>query len=320
MRYGAGVRRAMHGHLWTLLPQLAHRVAPRPIPRDEPWEATFDDPERGSIRLTGWLRTRPGCRTLVVLLHGLGGSHDSRYVRSMACVCDAAGLPYLRFNMRGADRSGEDIYHAGTTTDLRVMLSSPPLAAYDTVYVIGFSLGGHILVRWATEADRDPRVRAIATVCAPLDLRYGAHAIQRPLGRPYQWHVLNGLKDMHRSAVRRGRLPALRGGVESIRTILEWDDRVVVPRFGFRSRSHYYESQSAGPRLAEMDLPTLFISAEADPVVTAAQVRPWLHGASDAVDVAWTEGGHIGFPHLLLRGRDVGPLEPQVLRWLLTRR
>lgn len=312
------MRQVIHGHFWTLLPQLAHTIVPERAPRDEPWETHLDDPVMGRLRLTGWIRARAHHDTLFVLIHGLGGGHDSRYVMSMARACDRAGASYLRFNMRGADRSGEDVYHAGTTEDLRAMLASEGLARFSRIYLVGFSLGGHIVMRWATEPGRDPRVAAIATVCSPVDLAYGAEAIQRPLGRPYQWHVLNGLKEMYRAAViRRRPLPASLARVEEIRTILEWDDEVVVPRFGFASRQAYYDSQAVGPRLAAMEVPTLFIAAEADPVVTAEQVRPWVAQASDAVQVAWTGGGHIGFPHLTIDGADAGPLEPQVLRWLL---
>ncbi len=312
------MRQVIHGHFWTLLPQLAHTISPEHAPRDEPWETHLDDPTMGRLRLTGWIKARPHHDTLFVLIHGLGGSHDSRYVLSMARACDRAGVSYMRFNMRGADRSGEDIYHAGTTEDLRAMLRSPSLRSFTRIYLIGFSLGGHIVMRWALDPGRDPRVAAIATVCAPLDLAFGAAAIQRPLGRPYQWHILNGLKEMYAAAKLRGRpLPVTVERVRGFKTIFEWDDEVVVPRFGFASRHDYYTSQAAGPRLSEMALPTLFIAAEADPVVTAEQIRPWIAQASPAVQVAWTGGGHIGFPHLTIDGHDEGPLEPQVLRWLL---
>jgi hypothetical protein len=64
------------------------------------------------------------------------------------------------------------------------------------------------------------------------------------------------------------------------------------------------------------------VAAEADPMVTAAQLRPWLADASSAVEVAWTErGGHVGVPDDLVLGLgDVGPFEPQIVRWLLRHR
>lgn len=316
------MRQSLIGHFWTVAPHVAHLVRPERAPRDEPWDTFVEDPAWGPLRLTGWLRARAHSDTLVVILHGLGGSAESRYVVRCARACDEAELSYLRFNMRGADRSGEDIYHAGTTDDLRAMLRSPALASFERIFLVGFSMGGHAVMRWGTEPGRDPRVKAIASVCAPLDLRYGAHHIQRPAGRPYQWHALRGLREIYRAASTRRPLPITVERANAIRTILEWDEEVVVPRFGFDSREQYYESQSAGPRLSTMEVPSLFIAAESDPVVTPGQLRPWLAEASDAVEVAWTRGGHIGFPDLFLGGRDTVlpriavPLEPQLIRWL----
>lgn len=316
------MRQSLLGHFWTLAPHVAHLVARGRALRDEPWETFVDDPKWGPLRLTGWLRTRTRGDSLVVLIHGLGGSAESSYMLRFARACDEVGLAYLRFNMRGADRRGEDIYHAGQTEDLRAMLRSPALASFERIYLVGFSMGGHTTMRWGTEPGRDPRVKAIAAVCSPLDLRFGAHHIQRPAGRPYQWHVLRGLKEIYRAARTRRPLPITVERANAIRTILEWDDEVIVPRFGFESRRHYYESQSAGPRLATMEVPSLFIASRADPVVTADQLRPWLAEASDAVEVAWIHGGHIGFPDLVLDGqgtvphRAAVPLEPQLLRWL----
>lgn len=311
------MRRSILGHFWTVGPHFAHAVRPTVLPRDEPWDATLVDSQVGAVRLTGWLRARPTSDTLVVVIHGLGGNVESRYVVRAAKAVDEAGLGYLRLNLRGADRSGEDLYHAGLTDDLRVALASPSLARFTRIHVLGFSMGGHVALRWAAEPGRDPRVRSLVAVCAPLDLEFGARAIQRPLGRPYQWHVLRGLKEMHRAALVRRRLPP--ADTSGIKTILEWDEAIVVPRFGFRSRQAYYEQASAGPLLGTLDLPTLFVAAEADPMVTADQLRPWLAAASPSVEVAWTaRGGHVGFPDDLDLGLgDVGPFEPQIVRWIL---
>lgn len=313
------MRRSFHGHLWTVAPHLAWTFGgAEPGPRDEPWDTTVLDPALGSVRLTGWLRARPYSDTLAVIIHGLGGSADSRYMLRTAKAAHDAGLSYLRLNMRGADRSGEDLYHAGLTQDLRAVLASPDLAPYSRVFVIGYSLGGHVALRWASEPGRDPRVCAVAAVCAPLDLAYGARTIQRPLGRPYQWYCMRGLKAMYRAAAARRPVPVPVEHVMAMGTVLEWDRAIVAPRFGFASREAYYEEASAGPRLGAIELPTLFVAAELDPMVTADQIRPWLEIASPAVEVAWTErGGHVGFPDDLDLGLgDVGPLEPQIMRWL----
>lgn len=315
------MRSALAGHFWTLRPHIRNQVFPSTAPPDAPWEGEVADATRDAtwtrrVRLSGWLADRGGASALVIV-HGLGGSAESRYVRELAGHAGRRGLSYLRLNMRGADLSGEDIYHAGLTADLRTALSSPELRRFSSIFVVGYSLGGHIALRWASEAGRDPRVRALVTICSPLDLAYGAHAIQRRLSRLYEWHVLRGLKAMYRAVCRRrDEVPLSWPQAARIQSILEWDHKVVVPRFGFESRDAYYARMSAGPLLARADLPTLFIAARADPVVTADQLRPWLRNASASVEVAWTAGGHVGFPDRLDLGLgQTDRLEPQLLAW-----
>lgn len=309
---------SFHGHFWTVQPHLRDVLFPPRPPRDEPWSTTLTDPQRGELRLTGWLRAAPEDRSCVVLLHGLGGSANSRYLVRMARAVASEGLAYLRLSVRGGDRSGEDIAHAALTADLHAALASPALASFDHLYVVGYSLGGHLALRWAVEEARDRRVRALACICSPLDLAVGARALQRPLGRPYQRHLMSGLKEVFRAVDLRQRpLPATRARVEAMRTLYEWDEELVAPRFGFDGHEDYYAKASAGPWLPRLAIPTLFVAAEADPMVTAAQLRPWLAEASEAVEVRWTAGGHVGFPPGLDLGVGrPGPVEPQVAAWL----
>ncbi|MGE0791147.1 MAG: YheT family hydrolase [Sandaracinaceae bacterium] len=310
----------LHGHLWTFFPYAASVVRPPRVVSGDPFEATVEDPQYGALTLRGELIRRDPAR-LVVILHGLGGSSDSRYVIDAANTAADLGLSALRANMRGADRSGEDVYHAGLADDVRAILSSPALSGYSHIYLLGFSMGGHILLRWATEPGRDPRVRALAAVCSPLDLSFGAFEIQRPMGRPYQWHVLRGLKESYAAIAGRRPTPVPVDEALAISTILEWDERIVVPRFGFDSRAHYYASMSAGPRLDRVGVPSLFVAAENDPIVSAAQVRHWLVRPNQPVEVAWTtRGGHVAFPRdLRLVGEHPGHVDAQILAWLLQR-
>jgi predicted alpha/beta-fold hydrolase len=312
------VRRALHGHFWTVQPHVVATLRPPQPPRDEPFTARVEDPTYGALRLTGWLHAPPGEDELVVVVHGLGGMADSRYVVNMARQLAREGRAYLRLNLRGADRSGEDIYHAGLHADLHGALASPQIARFRRLVLVGFSMGGHVSLRYAADPGHDPRLRAVVAICAPLDLAFTAEAFQRPQGRIYQPHVMSGLKEMYVAASRRGRpLPIPVEDVQRLETVLEWDDEVVAPRFGFRDRHDYYARSSAGPELRRVDVRTLFVATEADPMVTAEGLRPSLEAASDAVEVAWVPGGHVGFPSRL-RIQDGPPtnLEGGVLRWL----
>lgn len=308
------------GHLWTLAPNIRHRARPWLAPPAEPWTASLRDPDIGDIELSGALHRGAAqpARALVVAVHGLGGTIDSHYVVRTAQAAVASGMDCLRLALRGADRKGADIYHAGLTADLDAALQSPALADYRDVYVLGYSLGGHLALTYAL-APGDPRVRAVASVCAPLDLAASGAAIDHPRAALYCGHVLSGLKQIYAAVARRRPVPTPLASVLRVRTIRAWDRLAVVPRFGFVSVDDYYQRVSVGPRLAGAQLPALVLSARADPMIPAATVAPHVHALPAHVTHRWLDqGGHVGFPGGLHLGHaDAAPgLQTQVLAWL----
>jgi uncharacterized protein len=312
------------GHLRTLL-TLARRRLRRPYaPPAEPWETHVVDPDVGPVGLRGWL-SRAGGDRLLVALHGLGGSADSRYLWELAPVALAADWSVLRLSFRGADRRGEDFYHAGLTADIHAALAAPDLAGFVDVAVVGYSLGGHTALRYATEAG-DARVRAVATVCAPVDLAAGQRSLDRLAAAPYRFYVMRHLKEIYREVAARGpargrAVPIPAAEADGISTILEWDERVVAPRHGFAGAADYYARASVTPRLHALRVPTLTVLAEDDPMVPAATVRRHLSPPPPAATTRWVPGGgHVAFPAALDLGFGPTPgLPNQLVAWLQSR-
>jgi predicted alpha/beta-fold hydrolase len=257
--------------------------------------------------------------TLLVVVHGLGGDVASHYVLDAAAAGQAAGLAVLRIHLRGADRTGEDIYHAGVSYDIHSILSSAPLQKYSRILLLGYSLGGHIVLRAATEKELDPRVVAVAAVCPPLDLLRGVEAIDAPARYVYRRHILESIKEVYASVARRRSMFLPVSEVRRIRTLREWDERVIAPRFGFRGANHYYAEASVCSRLGQLSVPSLLIEARHDPMVPEATVAPALQTLAPMLDVRWIErGGHVGFPADVDIGDAMpGTLEPQVITWLV---
>jgi len=320
------MRERLSGHFWTLAPFLRNLAAPRAASASIDWQCSVDDPLFGALRLTGKLSAPEGATKLLLIVHGLGGHADSHYMAAATHAAQALGVASLRLNLRGADRLGEDYYHAALSSDLGDALRSPELARFEDVFVLGYSLGGHVTLRLATET-REPRLRAVAAVCAPLDLARSAAAFDEPGRFVYRAHVLRGLLAMYRGvAERRLRgLPLSANDAGRIRSIREWDDRIVAPRHGFGSADHYYAEASVGPRLGALNVPALLVMADNDPMVPAETVRPALRQAPPALDVRWVRrGGHVGFPERVALGltepksRDQR-LESQIVSWLLER-
>jgi len=307
----------LRAHAWTVAPTLIHRVLGRQAPQAEPWETTLHDPVAGVVRLTGRLRRGANGNTVLVVLHGLGGSHASFYAVRAARAAEQAGLDCLRLNLRGADRSGQDYYHAGLTADLEAALASPGLASYRRVFVLGYSLGGHMALRYAT-GRLDPRVHAVAAVCSPLDLEACCEAIDRPEMWVYRRYLLAGLNRIYARVAQRRPVPTPPAQARRIRTLRAWDDAVVAPRHGFASAHDYYSQTSVGPRLGQLAVPCLLVAAERDPMVPLNTLRPWLYPAPPSLEFHLArEGGHVGFPAGLDLEQDAPRgLEGQVMGWL----
>jgi predicted alpha/beta-fold hydrolase len=233
------------GHYWTLRPFVSQRYAASraaqwrsPAAREsvaaERWSGHVEDERCGELALSGELDVPPGSSTLLLCVHGLGGSHESLYLRPPVAAARARGWACLRLSLRGADGSGQDFYHAALTADLHAALASPALASFDTIHVLGYSLGGHLVLRLAAEA-LDARVRSVAAICSPVDLERSVAAIDRPACWPYRHYVLRQLGRAYAQVARKGPVPTPLDRVQRISTLREWDACTVVPRHGFAS-------------------------------------------------------------------------------------
>lgn len=313
-------RARLSGQFWTVGPAALALVRLPDVPQFTPFRLAIADPTVGPLQLTGALHAPPGAGTLVVALHGLGGSAESSYMRRFAVAAIAEGIACLRLNHRGAERAAQDFYHAGLTVDLEAVLAAGELARFERITIVGFSLGGHVALRYAAERPgrTDPRLAGIAAVCTPLDLDRGATALDAPGAWIYRQYILPGLRS-HLDAVERLRpVPCDRARRARVRGIREWDGLVVAPRWGFASAEEYYERASVAPLLDRIRLPTWIVESQNDPMVPVWTLEPALTRVSPTTEVTWTpRGGHVGMPANLDLGRPGAKgLHNQLLAWL----
>jgi uncharacterized protein len=212
-------------------------------------------------------------------------------------------------NLRGCDRGGDDFYHAGLTADLHAALASEELRRYRRIYFLGYSLGGHVALRLGTE-EGDPRIAAVAAICSPLDLARSQKEIDSPALWIYRRYLLNNLVTIYSAVAARRPVPLPVEEAARIRTIREWDDRIVAPRHGFLDAGDYYAQASVAPRLPDLRVPGLLLATEHDPMVPARAVRAALESPAPRLEVRWLAGGgHVAFPRSLA-------VDSQVLDWL----
>lgn len=268
--------------------------------------ATFDFPgarlmldagdDSGDRLMALFNEGEPG-RPLAVLIHGLTGCESSSYMVNTARYLGGLGYPVLRLNMRGAGPSAVccgQRYHAGRGQDIAAALAAlDPVLLRDGVVLAGYSLGGSILLNFlAHHAEAFP-VRAAATISAPIDLAECSRRILAFRNIVYQRYLIDRMKGDWAGAVLDGRE---RAALAEVRTVWDFDDRLVAPANGFGTAGNYYAQCSATRVLPGLTMPTLMIHAANDPWIPAASYRAvdW-EGNPRLTPLLVSGGGHVGF-------------------------
>ena len=162
---------------------------------------------------------RKGEDKLVILMHGLEGSSDRAYIRGMAKIFSQNNFDVLAFNFRGC--SGEPNltmkgYHMAATEDLEeVILSLHKSDIYKSIYLLGFSLGGSVVLRFLANQGNNPvfhKVKGGVAFSVPLHLVEANKAIGKFENIMYRLRFLLSLKRKMKSKIiiSKGRLKSIR--------------------------------------------------------------------------------------------------------------
>lgn len=240
---------------------------------------------------------------LLVLFHGLEGSSASQYAVAFADFARTQGIAMAVPHFRGC--SGElnlapRAYHSGDFAEidwvLRRMAAQHPTRP---MVAAGVSLGGNALMRWAGEMGQSaaPLVKAVASVCSPLDLAAGGHAIGRGFNRLVYTRLF--LSTMVPKALKKlAQHPGLfdKEALLAARDLYEFDNVFTAPLHGFKDTLDYWRRASAKPVLGAIKVPALALNALNDPFVPCASL-PTVQEVGGSV-LLWhpKEGGHVGFP------------------------
>ena len=286
------------GNLQTIWPALcSKRVFGEPPKfRRERWTA----PD-GDFVDVDWLVPSTGT-TLLVLFHGLEGSSRSHYAEAFADFAAGQGLAYVIPHFRGCSgelNAGPRAYHSGDHEEIAWILARLRRGHSGPMIVVGVSLGGNALMRWAGEVgDAAARIAdAVASVSSPLDLAAGADCIGRGFNRlVYTTMFLRSMKP--KALEKLAQHPGLFDGekLRAARDLYEFDDVFTAPLHGFRNADDYYARASAKPVLKDIRIPALAVNALNDPFVPASSLPR--EGEVGTHVTLWQprEGGHVGFP------------------------
>ncbi|MDQ8193543.1 alpha/beta fold hydrolase [Coraliomargarita sp. SDUM461004] len=287
-----GLRNA---HLQTIYPTLFRKVPVITQARER-----ITTPDDDFIDLD-WAQTE-GRKQLVVITHGLEGHSRSHYCQGMATAFEQAGWDALIWNFRGC--SGEPnqqlcSYHSGATGELQIVLEHIfNTTAYQKIALIGFSLGGNLMLKYLGDLGSkiDSRIHSAVAISVPCDLASSAKQLEHWQNRIYMARFMRSLR--HKVREKALRFPGTLNidGLKKMRTFAEFDEAYTGPIHGFKGAHDYWAKCSCGPVLPNIAIPTLLINALDDPFLTPACFPHQAAATNPNFSLETpSHGGHLGF-------------------------
>jgi hypothetical protein len=187
----------------------------------------------------------------------------------------------------------------------------------ERVALVGYSMGGNLVLKLAGEwGDRSP-LCAVATVCPAIDLAAGSDALHEPVNRVYEWHFLRRL--MRRFRRKAALYPHIYNGTDvgPIRSLRQFDDKIVARYCGFRDADDYYYRAASARVVDKIAVPALIIRAEDDPFVRLVpETRSALLANPNILLVETRHGGHCAYLSQDA-GDDIHWAERSIVRYLM---
>ena len=300
-------------HLQTVWSSFFRR---RPALVLETERVTLDD---GDFVDLAWLGKDAGL-PLVLLLHGLEGSIDSPYAKGLMQRLAQAGFAVCFFHFRGC--SGESNhqdrgYHSGDTGDLQQVINHIYLHGQRKIYaLVGFSLGGNVLLKWLGEKGAAAQIQRAVAVSVPFLLHDAARRMNHGLSRLYQLHLLSRLRTKYQIKFSHRPSP-LNVDIARLNTFFKFDDQVTAPLHGFDGVDDYYQRSSSRQYISKIKVPTLLLHASDDPFMYPTTV-PDASELAPAVTLELSAaGGHVGFVSGRWPWRARYWVDERVVSWLV---
>ncbi len=280
-----------NAHLETIYPSLFRSVVLQPYQRER-----IETDDHDFLDLD-WLTQQS--KKLVIISHGLEGNTHRSYMKGMSSAFFANGFDTLAWNYRGCSEEMNKqlrFYHSGATDDLdRVVQHAISKNQYDAIYLIGFSLGGNLTLKYLGEQTPDPIIKKSIVFSVPVNLHTSCLQLSKPGNWIYSNRFLKSLKNkiIQKSKVMEG---IDLNGIEKITSLMQFDDHFTAPLHGFQDAIDYYQKCSSLYFLKNISIPTHIVNAQNDPFLSGdCYPVEELKKYSFITLETPRHGGHVGF-------------------------
>lgn len=241
-------------------------------------------------------------KILVIAMHGLEGSSNSKYIRSVINHLNSQNIDSVAVNFRGC--SGEDnkhlySYNSGKTDDLAVILNHVlNIYNYKSIVLLGYSMGGNITLKYLGETNNIPsEIKAAIAISVPCDLEGSSNSLSSWNNTIYMNRFLKTLKEKSLSKIEKFPKNILnKSAILNSKTFEDFDNAVTAPLFGYKNAKDYWTQCSAKQFIPSIKTPTLVINA-LDDTFLSESCFPFSEAKNHKqlyLEVP-KYGGHVGF-------------------------
>jgi len=259
-------------------------------------------------------------KPIVVILHGLEGSVESHYVKSLIKQLTHENYAAYFMHFRGCSENASTQtkgYSANDSKDLQALINS--LKDKHQRYpfaVIGFSLGGSVVLKWLGENAENADTCVGIAVSVPFRLKDAAIKLEKGFSRIYQNHLLTICRNKYKKNTSK-EVSSLDVDIKNVNTFYQFDDQITAPLHGFNNAENYYNKCSSRQFLKKIRKTTLVLHAKDDPFMWEDTI-PTEEELSDNVYLELSkQGGHVGF---ISAGETPWKisywLEKRIVKWL----
>ncbi len=280
-----------NSHLETIYPALFRKVV-----FANPQKERIKTPD-GDFLEINWYKQQRG--KLLIISHGLEGNSERAYMLGMAKIFFQNQFDVLTWNFRGCgEEMNEQVifYHSGATYDLDEVVQHAA-KDYDEIYLVGFSLGGNLTLKFLGEKKNTlTKIKKAVTISVPLHLGSSSEKISSGGNILYSKRFLRTLKEkvIKKSEAHPGKIPLQ--AIKNIKTLADFDDYFTGPLHGFADAQEYYEVNSSIFFLEHIEVPTLILNALNDPFLSENCFPKEVANQLDLVFFEYPKhGGHVGF-------------------------
>lgn len=241
-----------------------------------------------------------GNPNLAILVHGLEGSTRSQYMQYMSEYLSLNGWDVIGINHRtcsGTMNEQLTMYHSGFTDDLHKVISEY-IHDHDKISLIGYSLGGNIVMKYMNDGiyPVGDKIAAAVAISTPVHLASSGARISHYENFLYEQNFLISLKKKMHIKAENFPKQISRKEIKSTKKLIDFDDKFTGPLHGFDGAQDYYEQCSSLQFLHSVHKPCLIINALDDPFLDEPSYPYDLASAKDLLFLMTPKyGGHVGF-------------------------